>query len=315
MPISYGDAQPLLAALGGPVAPPEWRGALPITYHIGPGPASVHLSIQSDWSRKPAYNVIAKIPGAAKPDEWVVRGNHRDGWVFGAGDPLSGHVAMMAEAKAIGALLKDGWRPKRTIVYASWDGEEPGLLGSTEWAEGARRGAAAQGRALHQFGRQHARLPVGRRQPLAAAPGQRSREGREGSADRGEREGAPRCAQHGEGLSTRALRATTRTTRRRRRAGADFTLGALGSGSDFTPFLQHLGLTTLNIGYGGEDDTDGVYHSNYDSFDHYARFGDPGFVYGVAAGADGRPRWCCASRMRTCCRWSSAASPTRSTAT
>src|SRR4029450_3615593 len=135
MPISYGDAQPLLAALGGPVAPPHWRGALPITYHIGAGPASVHLSIQSDCARKPAYDVIARIPGAVSPDEWVVRGNHRDGWVFGAGDPLSGHVAMMAEAKAIGALLKGGWKPKRTIVYASWDGEEPGLLGSVEWGE------------------------------------------------------------------------------------------------------------------------------------------------------------------------------------
>ena len=148
MPISYGDAQPLLAALGGPVAPPSWRGALPITYHVGPGPASVHLSIQSDWSRKPAYNVIARIPGAVSPDEWVVRGNHRDGWVFGAGDPLSGHVAMMAEAKAIGALLKQGWRPKRTIVYASWDAEEPGSARLGRVGRGARGGAAEQGSAV-----------------------------------------------------------------------------------------------------------------------------------------------------------------------
>ena len=125
MPISYADAQPLLAALGGPVAPAGWRGALPITYHLGPGPAKVHLAISSDWGQKPLYDVIAKIPRQRVPDEWVVRGNHRDGWVFGAWDPLSGHVAMMAEAKAIGALLKTGWKPKRTLVYASWDGEEP----------------------------------------------------------------------------------------------------------------------------------------------------------------------------------------------
>jgi N-acetylated-alpha-linked acidic dipeptidase len=124
-----------LAALTGPVAPPHWRGALPITYHMGPGGAKVHMAVSSDWSQKPLYDVIAKIPGSQFPDEWVVRGNHRDGWVFGAEDPLSGHIDMMAEGKAIGQLLKSGWRPRRTLVYASWDGEEPGLLGSTEWAE------------------------------------------------------------------------------------------------------------------------------------------------------------------------------------
>src|SRR5580698_10802709 len=135
MPVSYADALPLLAALGGAVAPPKWRGSLPVTYHIGPGPARVHLEISSDWNLKPLYDVIAQIRGAGDPDEWVVRGNHRDGWVFGAWDPLSGQVAMLAEAKAIGTLLKSGWRPQRTLIYASWDGEEPGLLGSTEWAE------------------------------------------------------------------------------------------------------------------------------------------------------------------------------------
>src|ERR1022692_1877433 len=135
LPLSYADAQPLLAALGGPVAPAAWRGALPLTYHIGPGPATVHLQVQSEWSRKPIYDVIARINGSELPDEWVVRGNHHDGWVFGAWDPLSGNSALMAEAKAIGALLRGGWRPRRTLIYASWDGEEPGLLGSTEWVE------------------------------------------------------------------------------------------------------------------------------------------------------------------------------------
>src|SRR5260370_1152706 len=134
LPISYADAQPLLAALEGPVAPRKWRGALPITYHVGPGPATVHLSISSDWGLKPLYDVIAKIRGADSSDEWVVRGNHRDGWVFGAWDPLSGQGALLSQAKAIGALLKSGSRPRRTFVYASWDGDEAGLLRSPERA-------------------------------------------------------------------------------------------------------------------------------------------------------------------------------------
>ena len=135
LPISYADAQVLLAALGGRVVPPAWRGSLPITYHVGPGAAVVHLAVKSDWSLKPIYDVIATMKGSTYPDQWVVRGNHHDGWVFGASDPLSGQVALLAEAKAIGGLVKQGWRPKRTIVYTSWDGEEPMLLGSTEWAE------------------------------------------------------------------------------------------------------------------------------------------------------------------------------------
>ena len=135
LPISYADALPLLEALGGPVAPPSWRGALPMTYHIGPGPAKVHLKLEFDWSLRPAYDVIAKIRGSEYPDQWVIRGNHHDAWVFGAGDPLSGMVATLEEARVVGELVKSGWRPKRTIVYAAWDAEEPGLLGSTEWVE------------------------------------------------------------------------------------------------------------------------------------------------------------------------------------
>jgi N-acetylated-alpha-linked acidic dipeptidase len=282
MPISYGDAQPLLAALGGPVAPSNWRGALPITYHIGPGPASVHLSIQSDWSRKPAYNVIARIPGAVSPDEWVVRGNHRDGWVFGAGDPMSGHVAMMAEAKGIGALLKQGWRPKRTIVYTSWDAEEPGLLGSVEWAE--EHAAELQSKAvlyLNSDGNGRGFLSAAGSHSLQQLVNGVAKDVKDPQTGVSVKErldarlmvsGYDKDASSGE-----------KDAAKRAREGADLRLGALGSGSDFTPFLQHLGLTTLNMGFGGEGDTDGVYHSNYDSFDHYARFGDPGFVYGVAA--------------------------------
>ena len=289
MPISYGDAQPLLAALDGPVAPASWRGALPITYHIGPGPASVHLSIESDWSRKPPYNVIAKIPGADSPDEWVVRGNHRDGWVFGAGDPLSGHVAMMAEAKAIGALLKQRLEPEAHDRLRELGRRGARAARLDRVGRDACGGAAEQGGAVPQLGRQHARLPVGGRQPLAAAARQRSREGREGSADRRQRAGALDARSMVDGYDKDASSADKEAAKRARE-GQDLRLGALGSGSDFTPFLQHLGLATLNVGYGGEDDTDGVYHSNYDSFDHYVRFGDPGFAYGVAAGADHRPR-------------------------
>ncbi|MGH8288507.1 MAG: M28 family peptidase [Steroidobacteraceae bacterium] len=135
VPISYADATPLLEALGGPVAPVSWRGALPLTYHIGAGPAQVHLVVKSDWSLKPIYDVIAMLKGSTEANQWVIRGNHHDGWVFGAWDPLAGTTALMGEAKALGALHRQGWVPKRTVVYASWDGEEPMLLGSTEWAE------------------------------------------------------------------------------------------------------------------------------------------------------------------------------------
>ena len=135
LPISYADAEPLLAALGGRVAPPAWRGGLALTYHLGPGPAKVRLKVLSDWNQKPIYDVIATLRGAVEPDRWIIRGNHHDAWVFGATDPLSGNVALMSEAEAIGKLAAQGWRPRRSIVYTSWDGEEPGLLGSTEWVE------------------------------------------------------------------------------------------------------------------------------------------------------------------------------------
>ena len=287
MPISYADAQPLLAALAGPVAPSEWRGALPITYHMGPGPARVHIAIASDWSLKPLYDVIAKIPGTDSPDEWVVRGNHRDGWVFGAWDPLSGQVAMLAEAKAIGALLKSGWKPRRTLVYASWDGEEPGLLGSTEWAE--THAAELKSKAvlylnsdtnsrgfLHGQGShslQHLVNDVARtvKDPETGVSSQarlRARALVEGF------EKDPSDERDVAGEKAREARMAAR--------GGDLGIGALGSGSDWTAFLQHLGLTTLSIEYEGEEDQDGVYHSNYDSFDHYVRFGDPTFAYGVA---------------------------------
>lgn len=281
IPISYRDAQPLLAALGGPVVPSSWRGALPITYHMGPGPAKVHLEVTSEWGRKPLYDVIARIPGSQSPDQWIVRGNHRDGWVFGAWDPLSGHVDMMAEAKAIGALLKSGWRPKRTLIYASWDGEEAGLLGSTEWvethADELRRKAVlyvnsdTNGRGFLGVQGSHSL------QRLINDVSQ-SVQDPETHVTVGARLRARMLVDgHEKGASDR-----DRKDAQAAGGGGDLPIGALGSGSDFTPFLQHLGVASLAIEFGGEAEQAGVYHSNYDSYDHYVRFGDPGFAYGIA---------------------------------
>jgi N-acetylated-alpha-linked acidic dipeptidase len=280
LPISYRDAQPLLAALAGPVAPPDWRGSLPITYHLGPGPARVHLAIASDWGQEPVYDVIAKIRGSDRPDEWVIRGNHHDGWVFGAWDPLSANVALMSEAKAIGALVKGGWRPKRSLVYASWDGEEPGLLGSTEWVE--THAAELQRKAvLYVNSDSNGRgfLGAGGSQSLQALFN-------EVAAQIADPETGTNVLER---LRARLLVDVSRkgappgeqSQARRLEAGQAPELDALGSGSDYTPFLQHLGIASLSLGYGGEDKGAGIYHSVYDSFDHFTRFGDPGFVYGA----------------------------------
>lgn len=280
LPISYADARPLLEALAGPVAPEKWRGALPITYHLGPGPARVHLSIASDWSLKPAYDVIARIPGAVDRDAWVVRGNHRDAWVFGAWDPLSGTIAMLAEAKAIGALLKTGWKPKRTLIYASWDAEEPGLLGSTEWAE--THAQELQRKAvlylnsdtnsrgfLHLDGSHSLQRFINEVAADVSDP--------ETGATVQARMRAKMMVTGFEKDATEEQKAMARRAAER----TDVPVAAMGSGSDYTPFIQHLGITSLGVYFDGEDDQDGVYHSLYDSYDHYARFGDPGFVYGV----------------------------------
>lgn len=279
LPISYGDAQPLLAALEGPVAPPSWRGALPITYHLGAGPAKVHLAISSEWGLKPLYDVIARIEGT-QPDEWVVRGNHRDGWVYGATDPLSGHVDMMAEAKAIGALLKTGWRPRRTLVYASWDGEEPGLLGSTEWAE-------AHAQELQKKAVLYVNSDSNLRGFLEAE-GSHSLQHLINDVASGIKDpqtGVSVQARARARLLVDGFEGGSEEDKKRARqvaGGGDLPIGALGSGSDYTPFLQHLGLASLNIEYGDEGESGGVYHSSYDTFEHYVRFGDPTFQYGIA---------------------------------
>lgn len=287
LPISYADAQPLLAALGGPLAPGAWRGSLPLTYRMGPGPARVHLVISSDWGQKPLYDVIARIPGRDSPDEWVVRGNHRDGWVFGAWDPLSGQVAMLAEAKAIGALLKSGWRPKRTLIYASWDGEEPGLLGSTEWAE-QHAAELTRKAVLYLNSDENSRgflAPEGSHslQHFLNDVASGIRDPETGKSAQ-ERLRAHMLLQGFEKDPSDEKDVAEEKARDARiaAAGGDLPLGALGSGSDYTPFLQHLGISTLSIEYKGEDDDAGIYHSKYDSFEHYVRFGDPTFVYGIA---------------------------------
>ncbi|HEV2110342.1 MAG TPA: transferrin receptor-like dimerization domain-containing protein, partial [Gammaproteobacteria bacterium] len=280
LPISYSDAKPFLAALAGPVAPANWRGALPLTYHIGPGPAKVHLKVESNWDQKPIYDVIAMIKGSEYPDQWIMRGNHHDGWVFGANDPLSGNVALLDEAKSIGALVKSGWRPKRTLVYASWDGEEPGLLGSTEWAE--THADELQKKLvlyLNTDNNSHGFL---------SASGSHSLQVMVNQAAKGVND-----PETGVSVDAR-LRASDETAGFAKNASgdevelaklsasdSDLPLNALGSGSDYTAFLDHLGIASLDFAFIGEGNG-GEYHSLYDSFDHTNRFGDPGFRYGAA---------------------------------
>ncbi|WP_199096304.1 transferrin receptor-like dimerization domain-containing protein [Dyella sp. ASV21] len=281
LPISYADATPLLQSLTGDVAPAGWRGALPLTYHVGPSNAPVHLTVLSNWGQKPVYDVIATLKGSTEPDQWVVRGNHHDGWVFGAWDPLSGNVALLAEAKAIGTLYKQGWRPKRTLVYASWDGEEPGLLGSTEWAE--THAKELQQKAvlyLNSDTNGHGFLNAGGSHSLQhlvneVAAGVADPETKASVLDRMR----ARLLVDGNGKDARP---STKEDAAVAEKGGDVPIGALGSGSDFSAFLEHLGVASLDLGFGGENDSDGVYHSAYDSFDHYVRFGDPTFQYGVA---------------------------------
>ncbi|MEP7184892.1 MAG: transferrin receptor-like dimerization domain-containing protein [Rhodanobacter sp.] len=281
LPISYADATPLLQSLGGPVAPANWRGGLALTYHVGPSAMKAHMTVQSNWTQKPIYDVIAMIKGASAPDQWVLRGNHHDGWMFGAWDPLAGNVALMAEAKAIGTLVKQGWRPQRTLVYASWDGEEPGLLGSTEWVETHAKELQAKA-VMYVNTDTNGRgfLGVGGSHSLQHLVNQVI----EGVTDPethvsvGER---LRASMQIEGAHPEA-KPEAKANAKLAATGGDLPIGALGSGSDYSAFLEHLGIASLNLGFEGEDDNAGIYHSRYDSFDHYMRFGDPTFEYGVA---------------------------------
>jgi N-acetylated-alpha-linked acidic dipeptidase len=273
LPISYGDAQPLLAALGGRVAPLEWRGGLGITYHIGPGPAKVHLRIKSDWSLKPLYDVIARIPGATAPDEWVIRGNHHDAWVNGAEDPLSGQVPLLEEARAYGQLLKQGWRPRRTIIYAAWDGEEPALLGSTEWVETHADELATKAVAyLNSDTNDRGYLFM---------HGSHALENFINDVARDIEDPETKLSVWKRAQQRAIADARTAEERQELRQRADLRIEALGSGSDYTPFLQHAGVASLNLGYGGETGG-GIYHSIYDDFKWYTTYSDTSFAYGRA---------------------------------
>ena len=273
LPISYGDALPLLSALEGPVVPAEWRGALPITYRTGPGAAKVHLKVESNWDIVPAYNVIATMKGSTYPDQWVIRGNHHDAWVNGADDPISGLAAQLEEAKAIGQLAKAGFRPKRTLVYCAWDGEEPSLLGSTEWvedhAEELRQKAVAY---INSDGNSRGFLQAGGSHALEKFMSEISKDVRDPQTGVSifERKRAKDAVNAGAAKTQAAI--LKKDT---------LTLSALGTGSDYSAFLQHLAVPTLNLGFGGEDEG-GDYHSIYDSYDDYVRFKDGTFVYGVA---------------------------------
>ncbi|HVN03685.1 MAG TPA: transferrin receptor-like dimerization domain-containing protein, partial [Bryobacteraceae bacterium] len=276
MPISYGDAQPLLSTLRGPVVPVPWRGALPITYHAGPGPTRVHLKLKFNWDIKTLYDVIVRIPGAVYPDEWIIRGNHHDAWVNGADDPLSGQAALLEEMRGLATLLRQGWKPKRTIIYCAWDGEEPGLLGSTEWAE-------THGEELAQHGAVYINSDSNGRGILQV-------------------EGSHTLEQFLNGVAKDIQDPETKLSvwkrlqawrlvnppdnappaeRQEPRTRPDLRIGALGSGSDYTAFLDHFGVASMNVGFGGEDQG-GVYHSVYDDFYWYTHFADSEFVYGRA---------------------------------
>ncbi|PTM09141.1 MAG: folate hydrolase, partial [Bacteroidetes bacterium] len=265
LPISYHDAQPLLEALEGPVAPANWRGALPITYHIGPGPAKVHLKLEFNWELQPAYNVIATMKGSTFPDEWVIRGNHHDAWVHGASDPISGLVALMEEARAVGNLVRQGHKPKRTMMYCAWGAEEQGLLGSTEWVETHAKELKQKTVAyINTDGTGAGFLGAGGSHTLEKFFDQISKSVMDPQTNVSvfDRRNAVQQVSGGAPWS-------------------HYELGALGSGSDYSPFFQHLGIASFNMGFGGES-SGGEYHTMYDSYDHYKRFKDPNFQYGVA---------------------------------
>ncbi len=273
LPISYGDAQPLLAALKGPVAPEEWRGALANTYHVGPGPAKVHLKVQSNWDTKRLNDIIVKIPGSTYPNEWVVRGNHYDAWVNGAEDPVSGTVTLMEEARALSDLLKQGWKPKRTIIYCVWDGEEPGLLGSTEWAE-------AHADELRQHAVAYINTDANDRGYLSVQ-GSHTLEKFMNGVARDIQDPEKQITVWKRSHLKQIADATKPEDRQEIRQRPDLRIGALGSGSDYTVFLDHLGVASLNLAFDGEGGG-GIYHSIYDDFYWYTHFSDTDFSYGRA---------------------------------
>ena len=271
LPISSADAQPLLASLSGKVAPESWRGALPLTYKIGPGSAKVHLRIKSNWDIKPIYDVVVTIPGALYPDEWIIRGNHHDAWVNGAQDPSSGAAAEMEELRAYSELIKKGWKPKRTIIYCLWDGEEEGLLGSTEWVE-AHADALKQKAVLYINSDSNGRGYLG-------VSGSHTHEKFISGVARDIEDPETKLSVWKRSQLRDIAHARSPEERQELRSRTDFRIGALGSGSDYTAFIDHLGVASLDLGYGGEDGG-GIYHSIYDDYYWYTHFSDTDFKYG-----------------------------------
>jgi N-acetylated-alpha-linked acidic dipeptidase len=273
LPISWGDALPLLAQLRGQLAPEEFRGALPITYHVGPGPALVRMKLSLDWQTRPLYNVLARIDGEVFPDEWIVHGNHHDAWNNGATDPTSGNVALMETARAFAELNKQGWRPKRTLIFALWDGEEWGLLGSTEWAETHKEELRTKGVVyINSDSTGKGWLAMGGSHTLQELVNDVARDITDPKRGVSVWEAA---------RARRIEQADDDEERQEIEQSDDLRIAALGSGSDYTVFLDHLTMASLNLGFGG-DSNGGVYHSNYDSFDWYVRFSDSDFVFGRA---------------------------------
>jgi N-acetylated-alpha-linked acidic dipeptidase len=278
LPISWGDALPLLTALQGQVAPEAWRGALPITYHVGPGPAKVHLKVASNWDLKPVNDVIATMHGSDAPELWVIRGNHYDAWVNGADDPISGMVAVLEEGRMLGDLHKQGWNPKRTIILCAWDGEEPGLLGSTEWVETHRDelqkhavayiNSDSNGRGFFRAGGSHDLQHV------------------INDVTRDIQDPEKQISVQQRARLQRIAKAPNAEERAEIRKSDDVRINALGDGSDYAPFIDHAGVSALNIGYGGESDAD-AYHSIYDDFYWYTKFVDTDFAYGRALAQTG----------------------------
>lgn len=273
LPIGYGDAQPLLASLDGAVVPASWRGGLPFTYHFGSGTTKVHMNLQFNWDTKPVLDVIATMKGATEPDQWIIRGNHYDGWVNGADDPISGQAGLLEEARALGELHKQGWQPKRTLIYAAWDGEEPGLLGSTEWVE-------AHAADLDKHAALYVNSDESNRGFLNASGSYQ--------LERVINDVAHDVTDPETKASVWERQKAARTVRSNGRGGNSvgkdtdiIPIGALGSGSDFAAFVDHLGITTVSLGFGGEDRS-GTYHSAYDTPWFIEHFGDKESLYGKA---------------------------------
>jgi N-acetylated-alpha-linked acidic dipeptidase len=273
-PLSYGDASPILEHLGGPQSPREWQGALPFTYHVGPGSSKVKMHLKQDYQFRTIWDVIGKVKGTSAPDEWVVAGNHRDAWVFGAVDPNSGTAAMLETVHGLGELLKSGWKPKRTIVVGSWDAEEEGLIGSTEWGEAHAHelgnaaayfnmDVAVSGKKFGASGTPTLKEFI--REIAKAVPSPQG-----GTVYDAWKKASQPSPDNYRPQETSTFRPPPNAVQR------DVPVGDLGSGSDYTVFLQHLGVPSTDISSNGDY---GVYHSAFDNFNWFKKFGDPDFTY------------------------------------